>query len=223
MRLVRLAGVLIFSLCALLSHQARADIIVILQATPGSGGGTFSLFLQDNLAGSTLGSFGIASYSIPLVSSGTFTFDHVSPRDIASNGQNVGFTLLRTADNNSTATSSAVISASQETVIPNAYRVSNFGISAGSLADHIDGNSLLGIPNLSDQPNYGVPLLIATGEYSGAAPRVDFQSIDLGGNVFTTSELTSTRGATFVPEPSAGMLCTCLLSLAYLRRRRRMR
>ncbi len=69
-----------------------------------------------------------------------------------------------------------------------------------------------------------MPLLIATGNYVGAAPTIATANIDFGANVFSTAGLLSTQVATIkvgaVPEPSCGVLCLGIGALTVFSRRR---
>lgn len=190
--------------------QARCDYIVSLAIAPG----TFDLFIEDNNQASTLNTFGIASYSIPLLGS-ILSVDHKSPQGLTSSVQDVGFRLLRSPDN------SLIVSASQNT-FTSPIRVPDFGRTGGNLSSFIGVDMLI----FSEQPIYDAKLLIASGTWNtlGVAPSVNVASVDFGGNAFANASLNSTSSAQMrlavVPEPGPTlMIFFLLICLGYSRQR----
>lgn len=183
-------------LCVCCSVHARGSIVATLEVQPG----TFSLYLQDDLAGDTAGTFGIALYGVPL-NGGILTLDHKSPVGNVLDGLNVypiGFNNFRSLDG------STQISASQTIApVPTPYPVPNFGRAAGDLKTFIGPATLF----TSEQPVYDAKLLIASGTWLGVAPTIDASSVDFVVSVFSDNNLTSTQAATIrvnaVPEPNA--------------------
>lgn len=214
----RYPQLLAWSLSLLLSACCSASAHGSIVATLEVQSGTYSLYLQDDLTGDTVGTFGIALYGVPL-NGGILTVDHKSPVgnvfDAAKGTLSpIGFNNFRSLDN------SPQIAASQTVVpVPTPYRVPNFGRVAGDLSKQIESAILL----TSEQPVYDARLLIASGTWLGVAPTIDAGSVDFVVSVFSNAALTSTQAATIqvnaVPEPTA-LGFALLGGIGFLSRRR---
>ena len=153
--------------------SANAAQVTFTMMVNEDGPGTLNIYATASLGDNG----GIASYGVP-VTGGVVTIDHNSPNAMvngASGAGNMGFSMLRSADDDST------LIASQDTLTPSPYLVYGFGQVGGDLAD------VSGVADVfvAEQQIYDAPLLIATGTWADELPGFDTQSSDLGANVFT--------------------------------------
>jgi len=209
-----------------MKHVLTLILLGVMAASVQASTVTFELLIDEdgpgtfNLYGSTVDSFGIASYGVPLTG-GILSIDHNSPNGLSQLGLSgsVGFTVLRSADG------VANLVAGQDTVTPTPHIVKGFGQSGGDLATAPGVSFLL----ISEQATYSAPLLLASGTYAGLQPGFNLLSVDLGANVFTDGGSTTTANeiadiatsVSVVPEPSSIILGACagLALLAVSRRR----
>lgn len=197
--------------------SAQASTVSFSLLVNEDGPGTFNLYATSS-AGDN---FGIASFGAPLTG-GILTVDHLSPSSLDGvSGSDVGFRLLRTADNNT------FVSGSQNTVVPTPHIIYGFGQTGGDLAAAPGVTALVGV--LTEQQVYGSPLLLASGTWDGVSlPGFDESSVDLGANVFLTNTDLSNEIASIetsvaiIPEPSSVLMAAMagLAMLAMVRRRR---
>jgi hypothetical protein len=156
-----------------------------------SGAGTYNVFATAD----DVENFGIASYAVTILNVNTAL--HRAPRatvfDIDENVNPIGFTLLRSNNNQDVVPGGFQVHASQDNVTPSPYLVRGFGQQLGDLANQVNpGDSLLAPIT---QSAYGAPLLLFEGAYNigGQAPAIDF---DLSAfNIFVESSGLGTRAA----------------------------
>lgn len=213
---------------AFLCISARGDIVVSVVTT---GPSTFDVFLQDDNLGTTVGTFGVVSYSVPLVSTGLFTLNHNSPNGFMTGAvnQNYGFDVFRSVDV-TIPTSAATLTASQNTATAGSVLIPDFARFPGTLAATATANgSVLVFGEPAIPTAYGVPLLIGSGTFTGPTPKIDTSTAGLlAGNVFTTPitsgpAIGATRAANFVvavPEPTSSVFTFSFMSILLMRRRR---
>jgi hypothetical protein len=202
---------------------SASTILFTLTVTPGPN--TWTLAATDVDPPADNG--GIASYGVVLSNVDLLSIDHKSPRDGFAQGPggvgSAGFTTLRSAD------ALPVILASQDTTTPTPNLIYGFGQAASSFAlkgmvDFTAGTQL-------EAPTWGVPLLIASGTYTGSGaqsiPKIDSSSADTFSNVFIQPSGSATRAATItsqtviIPEPASAIIggLAMLGVLGYRRRR----
>jgi hypothetical protein len=159
-----------------------------------NGVGTWDLYASASVDDN----FGLASYKASLVNATTIL--HRAPRALLSpdpsgidpEPQPAGFTLLRTANNNSP------ITASQDTVGPTPYIIKGFGQTPGSLPGGIFPATTVFPP--TGQLTWGAPLLIAEGTYSGGVlPSFNQSDLSLA-NVFANASGITTIATTVETE-----------------------
>lgn len=144
---------------------------------------------------------GISSYGLPIM--GGFTsLEHESPvYEIAVSGGGsiydpAGFSLMRTADDLSPAAAQDTINA------PTPHLVYGMGQTVGSF----DALGYDYVAGLLEQPEWGAPLLIATGTYDTGSqlPELDQSHVDFKVNVFEGFEGADVRAAVIMDAGLAG-------------------
>ena len=136
-----------------------------------SGAGNYQVFGEVDSADNA----GIVSYQVGIrnvtygVASGTAIECAGSLMKMSSP---VGFTLLRSNNNQDAVPGGFNVHASQDTVNGTPYFVQGFGQTAGTLAGHINPADVLLAP--TTQATYGSPLLLFEGAYTaGQVPTID--------------------------------------------------
>lgn len=216
----------VLTLVALVAFAANAQAATVTfeLLIDEEGPGTFNLYASSSLGDN----FGISSYGVPLTG-GIVSVDHKSPQALDGvTGEDVGFRLLRTADNN------PFVSGGQNTPLPTHHLMKGIGQVAGNL-NSAPNVTLLVLP---EQVAYGAPVLLASGVWAATMPAFDTQNVNLGANVFTSGVTTFgspgysdnaiaqiETSVSIVPEPSTMLLAACASVglLAFSRRRLRTR
>jgi hypothetical protein len=174
------------ALVVLLASCASAATVNIW-LDPAAPAGTFRVLAQAS-AGDN---FGIASYGIPL--NGTITaLDHLSPNTFFASTPGpgpAGFTSLRSPDGQ------ALITGSQDTITPTPNLIRGFGQDDSSFAEK---GVTPGAP--PEQPDWGLPLLMATGTSDGPVT-IDDTSVNFLANVFSAASGVATMAATISDQP----------------------
>ncbi len=179
-------------------------VVVAVCATPtfaatvtyalNTAGNNWSLTAQASLGDN----FGIAGYAFPLAG-GITTLSHRTINSGFGNGPggtsgSIGFTAVRTAD-----ASLNYVAAGIDTTQANPPIIRGLGQEASDLA--MKGITAFAPVN-GDNP-WAVPLVIATGTWSGVAPTVA-KTGDLGVNIFTLGTGVETAAAQLVDGSSSG-------------------
>jgi len=184
----------------------EAVVIYDLQIDP-HGAGTWQVFASASIGDN----YGIAAFAIDMT--GTATIVNEAPMATLYDGTDlydVGFQLVRsTADENP-------ISGSIDTTTSGILIAYGIGQTAGDLLADLGGGSGWSYSGAKVNETYGVPVLLASGVYTGDAPEIDFTSLDTAANVFISDTSTQTEPA--IPEPmTLGLVL--LGGLGVLRRR----
>ena len=223
-------------LAGLLSAVAFGALAATVNATPIVA---YTLSINDNGQGAyAVGDFavyvgdssdngGIAGFTIGLT--GVTTITNMAPRehylDVSSNVGDAGFTTFNSAD---TANTAETLTGSQDVPGSDYVPIFGFGQASGSVVLP-PGNQ--GAVGKAIQSDYGYPLLLAVGTYSGAPNSLFFTSPtsanDLA-NVYTTNGSDANTIAptidvvtqTLTPEPATLVLLACGW-IALLAKRRR--
>lgn len=202
------------------SHAAFVAIGMILNpAAPGcssctlSGNNTWELVVRDDNSVDDIPGVpvsensGIAAFSIPVLN--VLTVFNRSPRTIVDpdvSAAPAGFTLGRSANNQTAITNGYLITGAQDTLTPTQYLIPGFGLETSSFQANLPGHTF-GSP--STQTDWHALLVLAEGTMAaGQSPLIDFSSTQLFIHVLPS-----------VPEPSSLFLAMLGTAAAYIWKR----
>jgi hypothetical protein len=215
-RIVSALALVLLVTCSANAATIRLEL-KLNPATPGcegctlSGPGTWNLLARDlSPAGDSHGIVGVA---IPILNVNSVL--NRLPRTIVNVDDEVfpaGFSLLRTANNAGVIPNGFLFGGFQDTIMPTPYLIRGYGQRAGSFAQELNSIGVqVVLPILGTQTIWSSPLLLAEGTYApGSTPYIDFNSVDIGVNVFSQASGIGAKAATVVlwtvPEPSTALL-----------------
>jgi hypothetical protein len=161
-----------------------------------SGLGTYQVFAEADSGDN----FGVASYAVTVqnVTSALHRASRASVQDADENVSPIGFTLLRSNNNQDVVPGGFQVHASQDNVTPSPYLVRGFGQSGGDFASLVNPSDILLAP--LTQTSWGSPLLLFEGAYTvgGALPDIDLALT--ASNVFAGADGVGTMSAQITKE-----------------------